>query len=101
MCAGCAVVTTNISGNPELIGDCGHLIPPADVGALRSAICDLTRDPKRCDELGRRAAERVRRHFDWSVVARRYLELLSEKGVRRGRAACAGTSRRALRPRAA
>lgn len=78
MSAGCAVLTTNISGNPEAVGETGVLVPPKDIAALRQAIVELTADENRCRELGRRAAERAANEFSWQIVGRRYMQLLEQ-----------------------
>lgn len=76
MSAGCAVVTTNISGNPEVIAETGCLVPPRDRAALREAIERLTAAPSACQRLGKAAARRVGEQFAWNVVAQRYLAVL-------------------------
>lgn len=73
MSAGCAVIATDVSGNPEALGDTGWLVPPGDSAAVRRAVQALAADPERCRELGERAARRAAERFDWSVIARRYL----------------------------
>ena len=78
MSAGCAVITTNISGNPEAVADTGFLVPPKDIPALRQAVLDLTADETRCRELGHRAAERAANEFRWQIVGRRYMQLLEQ-----------------------
>jgi glycosyltransferase involved in cell wall biosynthesis len=78
MGAGCAVITTNISGNPEAIGETGYLVPPKDIPALRQSVLELTADETRCRELGNLAAERAANELSWHVIGRRYVELLEE-----------------------
>lgn len=60
------VVSTNISGIPELIEDHinGLLIPQKDAAALAAAIAELLSDPALCQQLGRAARETVCREFD-------------------------------------
>ena len=88
MSAGCAVVCADVGGNREVVGDCGHFIPARDVEALRQVVVKLTANPRRCQEMGRRAATRVAREFDWNVIARRYLGLLESLTIRKGDVAC-------------
>jgi glycosyltransferase involved in cell wall biosynthesis len=82
MAAGCAIVTTSAGGCPEVVGDTGLVVEPGDVGALRQALTDLIRQPARAEELGRRAAERVRDLFSWPAVASRH-EAAYEAALRR------------------
>jgi glycosyltransferase involved in cell wall biosynthesis len=78
MSAGCAVLTTDISGNPEAVGETGLLVPPQDISALRQAVLELTGDETRCRELGELAAQRAANQFSWQIVGQRYLQLLEQ-----------------------
>ena len=77
MSAGCAVITTNVSGNPEVIGEAGCLIEPNDMAQLRAATLDLIHAPGRCLELGRRASRRAAECFNWERIAEEYLDVLA------------------------
>src|SRR5262245_5557270 len=61
-----AMVSTTVSGIPELITDGveGLLVPPDDAPALAQALLRLMRDPTLRDALGRNAERRVRSEFD-------------------------------------
>lgn len=63
---GLPVISTNISGIPELIGDreTGLLVPPRDPQTLARAIRELIENPKLGDELSRKGQEFVKREFD-------------------------------------
>ena len=75
---GLAVVSTTISGVPELVEDgaTGMLVPPQDPAALAAALEALIADPARRRSLGEAGAARVRRQFDMAagiaVLARRF-----------------------------
>jgi glycosyltransferase involved in cell wall biosynthesis len=71
---GCAVVTSGVSGMPEVVGDAGLLVPPADVPALRAAIEQLMADDALREELGERARAQVAR-FSYDTVLARHLAL--------------------------
>ena len=60
------VITTPISGIPELIRDDGNgvFVPVDDVDELSSAILSLSRDPKRRKRLGLEGESNVRDNFD-------------------------------------
>ena len=77
MSAGCAVITTNISGNPEVIGDTGYLLRPRDSLSLRNAVRELTSDAELCMLLGDAAAVRARELFSWQQIGSRYMHLLN------------------------
>lgn len=84
---GLPVVTTPISGIPELVEDgvTGLFVPPDDAVALADALGRLLADP----ELARRLADQGRRtvltRFDADAMAHRMVDLLG--GVRHERAA--------------
>ncbi len=78
MTAGCAVLTTNVTGNPEVLGDCGYLVPPRDSQALREAILFLVNDESFCRTQGANARQRALENFEPSQIASRNLEILQE-----------------------
>jgi glycosyltransferase involved in cell wall biosynthesis len=66
MASGRAVVSTAISGIPELIehGVNGLLVPPGDIELFAEAIRTLLRDRERAAEMGRLGQAKVRAEFD-------------------------------------
>jgi hypothetical protein len=61
MAAGLPVVTTPVSGIPELVDDeVGWLVPPGDVDALRSVLLEILENPEEALQRGRRGRERLR-----------------------------------------
>ena len=66
MASGLPVVSTNISGIPELIqnGCNGLLVEPGNPAALADALASLLLDPALRDRLGRDARDSVVREFD-------------------------------------
>jgi glycosyltransferase involved in cell wall biosynthesis len=83
--AGCAIITTNVSGMPEVVGDAGLLTPPGDVAALRAALGQLMSDTALRAQLGARARARMS-CFSWETILARH-EALYERVVRRGKRA--------------
>jgi glycosyltransferase involved in cell wall biosynthesis len=71
MAAGVPVVTTGISGIPELIEDGvnGLLVPPDDPGALADAVLRVHEDTALRDRLAAAARATVRERFDGEVLA--------------------------------
>jgi colanic acid/amylovoran biosynthesis glycosyltransferase len=65
MASGRAVVSTAISGIPELVenGVNGLLVEPGDPQALSDAMQKLLEDPQRAKEMGARGQEKVRAEF--------------------------------------
>jgi len=63
------VVATSIGGLPYTVGDCGIIVPPGDVDALRDAISRLITDTKHAHLMGERGYRRVIENFTWKRVA--------------------------------
>jgi glycosyltransferase involved in cell wall biosynthesis len=72
MAARCAVITTRAGGCPEVVGDAGLIVEPGDVHSLQEALSRLVRQPGLAEELGERAAQRVREQFSWHAIASRH-----------------------------
>ena len=77
MAAGLPVVSTNISGIPELIeqGVSGLLVPQKDARALADAITALLAAPELRQRLGQAAREKVCREFDAEANVRTLQQL--------------------------
>jgi glycosyltransferase involved in cell wall biosynthesis len=69
MACGVPVISTTGGALPEVVGDAGILVPPADPAALAAAILAVLDDPAYGRELGRRGLLRVRRNFTWRRAA--------------------------------
>jgi glycosyltransferase involved in cell wall biosynthesis len=63
MCSEAAVVASDVGGLPEVVGDCGRLVPRGDADAVAEAVVELCTDLGVCAELGRRGRERVLERF--------------------------------------
>jgi glycosyltransferase involved in cell wall biosynthesis len=73
---GVPVVSTDVGGLPDIIGD-GHggvLVPPRDAPALARALEDVLRHPDELERLGREARERAA-EFGIERIAARYADL--------------------------
>jgi glycosyltransferase involved in cell wall biosynthesis len=80
MSCGVPVVTTGVSGIPELVdhGVNGLLVPPDDPAALASAIEDLHADEALAARLGEAGRATVRERFDGDELARRLAALFEQ-----------------------
>jgi len=72
--AGCAVITNNVTGMPEVVGDAGVLVKPHDIVGLRAAIVGLMDDENRRRQLGDMARQRVE-SFAWGRILAQHLEV--------------------------
>ncbi|MCK4596749.1 glycosyltransferase family 4 protein [bacterium] len=66
MSQGKPVVASKVSSIPEVVedGHTGLLVPPGDVSALREAILELSRHPRRVRQMGEAGRRRVQKLFD-------------------------------------
>jgi colanic acid/amylovoran biosynthesis glycosyltransferase len=89
MAAGTPVVSTRLSGIPELVGDREHglLAEPGDVTSLAAALKETVADPEAARRRSRAAAAVVQERFDQVENARLLLSaiLASREGVSRPR----------------
>jgi glycosyltransferase involved in cell wall biosynthesis len=79
---GCAIVTNNCTGMPEVVGDAGLLVRPHDVAGLRDAIARLMADAELRDDLGERARRRVA-ELGWRRIVEQHLDLYGAVGAER------------------
>ena len=68
----CAVPVISTTGGalPEVVGDAGVLVPPANSRALADAIRCLLNNPEKAGALGQAGYERVQNFFTWPRAAR-------------------------------
>lgn len=78
MACGVPVVSTSGGALPEVVGDAGILVPPADAPALSDAITSLIDNPERARELGRAGYNRVQQHFTWHRAAQKTVAVYRE-----------------------
>jgi glycosyltransferase involved in cell wall biosynthesis len=80
MACGRPVVGTSGGGTKEYVthADCGLIVPPRDVEALKTAIITLLRDGKLRARMGERARQRVLDKFQRQQIARETLALYEE-----------------------
>jgi glycosyltransferase involved in cell wall biosynthesis len=78
MACGVPVISTSGGALPEVVGDAGILVPPADAAALREAIDALLNDPERRRSLGEAGLARVRNSLTWRHAAQKTIEVYRE-----------------------
>ena len=78
MTAGMAIITSEDPGSREVVGDTALLVPDNQPDQFFATLQHLTQDPVQCDELGRRARQRLESHFTWSTIAGRYQALFEK-----------------------
>ena len=80
MAAGLPVVSTDVSGIPEVIEDdvTGLLVPPEDPVALADAMARIAADPTVAARLGEAAAALIAERFDGDALARELAGMFRE-----------------------
>lgn len=78
MCCKTPVISTTAGALPEIVGDAGILVPPADTRALAEAISNLLDNPDRCRDLGEMGHRRVVDMFNWKNTAIQTAEVYRE-----------------------
>jgi len=69
MACGVPVISTTGGALPEVVGDAGILVPPADPQALVQAIRNLLQNPERANQLGQLGYKRIQNQFTWNAAA--------------------------------
>jgi len=69
MACGTPLVATEAGALREVVGDAAVLIPPADAGALASALDRVLDDPELAAHLGDAGRERALARFSWATAA--------------------------------
>ena len=79
MAHGLCVVATNVGGIPDLVGDCGVLLPVGDLASLVDALRQVISDTEHRANLGSLGFRRVQQRFDvnhtWRALDSLYEEL--------------------------
>ncbi|MGQ0723334.1 MAG: glycosyltransferase [Candidatus Eiseniibacteriota bacterium] len=83
---GTPVVSTPVTGIPEIVGDgvAGELVPPDSPDRLADALHRLLRDPAACRARGTAGRERAERLFDGRANVGLLLDLFRESAALRG-----------------
>ncbi len=76
MSAGCAVITTNVSGCPETVSEAGIVVGPENSEGIRSALIDLINNPEKIRDYQEKARQRVSKVFEWNNIINQYLSNL-------------------------
>jgi glycosyltransferase involved in cell wall biosynthesis len=81
MAHGLPCIGTNICAMPEIIdaNNTGLLVPPRDADSLASAMIQLLKDEKACEQLGRAGRQRYEALFTWNKVTGRILSTLKSE----------------------
>ncbi len=75
MACGVPIISSSGGALPEVIKDCGIIIPPKDSKAIYNSVTELFSSPDNAKKLANKALERVKERFSWEVVAKKLEEV--------------------------
>lgn len=78
MSAGCAVVTSNVSGCPETVGSTGMMVNPTDSAEIKASLLELTGNASLRKQLQYMARQRVENVFAWDKIVDTYDKLFEK-----------------------
>ncbi|MEP6646330.1 MAG: glycosyltransferase family 4 protein [Saprospiraceae bacterium] len=76
MSSGCVVITSDVSGCPETVGDTGICITPGDSNILYDTLISIINDPALQNKLSEAARQRAIDQYAWPSITARYIRLL-------------------------
>lgn len=71
-------VATAVSDLPQILENCGLIVPPQDIAALQHAIETLMNNPELCQELGNNARKVCQAEYSWDVMSQTLTQLIEE-----------------------
>jgi glycosyltransferase involved in cell wall biosynthesis len=78
MACGVPLITTSGGALPEVVGNAGMIVPPADASALTGAITYLFNHPAERKQYAQAGLERVNSVFSWTKAAQEVVEVYRE-----------------------
>jgi glycosyltransferase involved in cell wall biosynthesis len=78
MACGVPLISTSGGALPEVVGDAGIIVPPADSAALAREIMFLFNNPDQRKKMAQTGIERVDSIFNWSKAADEMVEVYRE-----------------------
>lgn len=78
MACGVPLITTSGGALPEVVGDAGIIVPPADAAALAKAITHLFNNADERVKYAKAGLERVNSVFSWTKAAQEVVEVYRE-----------------------
>jgi len=85
MASGCAVITSDQSGCPEMIADAGIKVPFGKPEEITKAILSVMNNNDLRNSLSQKAIQRAQDVYDWNRIKDQYLHLMS-KAIHPGQA---------------
>ena len=83
MVAGCAIIATNTTGCPEVVGDAALLVRPKNPRDIHWALQRLIGNYKLRNKLGLKARKKAEEKFPWKNIIKKYEEVLINESKRK------------------
>ncbi|HEY4490347.1 MAG TPA: glycosyltransferase, partial [Acidobacteriota bacterium] len=71
------VVASAVGDLPEILADCGRIVPPADVHALRDSLLEILENATLARKLGEDARNRCEQHYSLQAIGEQLRQLCS------------------------
>ena len=78
MACGVPLISTSGGALPEVVGDAGIIVPPADSASLAREIIFLFNNPNQRKKMAKAGIERVNSVFNWSIAAKQTVKVYRE-----------------------
>jgi glycosyltransferase involved in cell wall biosynthesis len=78
MACGVPLISTSGGALPEVVGNAGLIVPPADANALAREITFLFNNTEQRKKMAQAGIERVNSIFNWSIAAREMVKIYRE-----------------------
>ena len=78
MSAGLAIISTNGTGNGEVLGEAALMVQPRDPASIQTALLKMLHHEDTRSQLSRLARARVEQSFGWDKIADRYTTVYEE-----------------------
>lgn len=75
MASSCAIITTNTTGCPEVVGDTALLIRPKNSDDIRNSLNKLIINYDLRNKMGIKARKRVEENFTWDKIVEQYIHV--------------------------
>lgn len=75
MSSSCAIITSNITGCPEVVGDTAFLVNPRSSSEIKESLVKLINDNELRTKMGENARKRVLENFTWKKIAQDYIRI--------------------------
>lgn len=77
MAAGCVMISTNVSGCRETVGDAGFLIDYGDDKALKELLRNLSENKEKLEYFSKKSLARLDNFFSWEKSIKKYIDLIT------------------------